>query len=127
MPGFCCVGNTTEAKRLIEICRKNCAFFGTGYNRRGHKEALIQAKHQAQIGAYLLSKARGAETVCASIYTGLCAADISSDGRQAATGVFDQTANDHIRTHIGGLDGFHEFTIAIIYHDDHIRFDLLTK
>ena len=42
-------------------------------------------------------------------------------------GVFDQRTDYHVCSDIAWLDCFNEFTVAVIYHTDDIRFDLFDK
>ena len=127
MTGLCAVWNHTEAQLFIHIRRKNSSLQRPCRYGRRKEKALIQRTVQIQRGTDLLSQTGRAQTVCASVNTALLAADIAADRSQTAAGIFNQRADNHIRTHVGRLNHIHKFTVAVIHHANHIRLDFLNK
>ena len=48
-------------------------------------------------------------------------------GARPPARILDQGSHDHVGSHIRRLFFLHKLSIAVIYHADHIRFDLLYK
>ena len=127
VPGLGGVGHAPEAQALVDVGGKDRALERTGRDRRGEEEALVQRGHQAEIRADLLSEARRGETVRAALYARRGAADVAANGGEAAAGILDQRADDHVRTDIAGLDGLHELAVAVVHHADDVAADGLDE
>ena len=127
MAAFRGIGNTFKAQGLIEVRGEDGTFFGAGGNGGGQEEALVQLTHEAEVGTHFLAQAGGGEPVGAAVDAGFGAGDVAAGGGKAAAGIFDQGAYDHIRADIGGFDGFHELTVAVVNHDNDIGLDGLAE
>ena len=127
MAGLIGRGDAAEAQRLVKLGGEDGTLFRSGNHGGGQEEALEQAGHEPQIGTHLLAKAGGGEPEGAAADALFRAADVAADGGQAAAGVLDEGADNHVGPYIGGLHGFYKFAIAVVHHNGHIRLALLAE
>ena len=120
MAGFGGIGHDAVAKLFIDVRGENSALECAGDDRRREEEALIERCHQAEVGADFLTQTGRGKAIGAAIHTGFRAADIATDGRETAAGIFNQRTDDHIRADIAGLDGLHKLAVAVIDHADDV-------
>ena len=121
------VRDDAEAHALIEIRREDRALERTGDDIRREEKALIHGRKQAEICADLLTKSGRGEPVGTALDTFRRAADIAADRGQAAAGIFDQAADDHVRADVRRLDRLDKFAVAVVHHADHVRLALLAE
>ena len=114
-------GHHAEAQLFIAGGGKHRTLYGGGRHGGGQEKSLIQLGQQAKIGADLPPKTRGGQAAGAAVDEISPAADVAAGGGQTAAGVFDETAHDHVRTHVGRLPQLGELAVAVVHHADHVR------
>ena len=115
------------AELLVSGCHEDGALHRRCDHRRRKEEALVQSGVHRQGRADVLAEARRAEPVETPVHAGPRARNIPAGGRNAAARVLDERPDDHVRTHIGGFDSLGEFSIAVVDHDEDVRFQLFDK
>ena len=121
------VRDAAEAEPLVDVRREHRALERTGRHGRREEEALIKRRHEPEVRADLLPETGGAQTEGAAVDHILAAADVAADGREAAAGVFDERADDHVRAEVGRLDRLDELAVAVVDHADDVRVDALAE
>ena len=127
MPFLRTVRYHRETKPFIDVGREDRTLQRARNDRRRQEKALIQAGQQSQICADLLPEPRRREPVSAALDKISPPADITADGSQAAAGVFDERADDHVSAHVRRFQRLDKLSVAVIHHADHIRLDLLAE
>ena len=112
---------------LIDICRKHRSFERAAHHSRGEEKSLVKGLHYSKGCAHLLPESGGSKSVRAVLDQLFFSHDVTADRRKPAARILDQRANDHVCSHIAGLDPFHKLSVAVIYHADHLRASLLDK
>lgn len=83
----------------------------------GHKKPLIVGPVAGIIAAYLPAHTRHGQAALDPVDGGAGAGDIAAGGRDAAAGVLDEGADQHVRPIGAGFIGLGKFSIAIVHHD----------
>ena len=106
---------------------KTAPFKSSFGDHRCKEKSLIQRTVYTKSCTNFHAQSRAGHTVGGIFHTVFSSCDITTDRSKAATWIFDQGADHDICTYITGLDGIYEFSVAVIYHADHIRLDLFYK
>ena len=91
------------------------------------KEALIKGLDHTKRSSYFFSESRGSQAICRIFHTFLFTDNVSANRSKAASRVFNQRTDHHIRSHCKWLPVFHKLSVTIVNHTDDIRFDIFDK
>ena len=116
-----------KSQFFIHISCKDGTFQCSCSHGRSQEKSLIEGLHNSKSCSYLFSKTRGSQAVCTVLHISLFSYDIASYGCQSAAWVLDQGSHTKICSHICRLDPLYKFTITVVHHTDHIRFDGFNK
>ncbi len=116
-----------KSKLLVYIRCKYGPFQGGSRHRRRQKQTLIESGKDAQGSAHLLGQPGGSQTAGRILHTFPFSGNIAADGRKPASRILDERPDHHIRSHLRRFRGFHKLPVAVVYHHENIRLDLLHK
>ena len=111
------------SQQLVQRSGKGRGLNGRSHHRRRKEQSHKQRTGVAQCAADLFAHAGRTQTLGAHIHILGFSCNIAAGWRDAAARIFNQRTDDEVSTDLGRLLLLHEFSVAVVHHNDGFRVD----